>query len=239
MHWAKADKYAHKHTFRCNLQTSRLLRRVEKPKSADSGLRMSIMWLHYSRGQSRCIYDKRRSSSRGRHRGSHWPNAVISTLRGSNSGILHYRRKSLQEAIIGHCLGSWSFELHNLYSANNSDFFPLFFHLKRINNILFETDKAKRVKCAEGQGVGKNWPSPSCFQSKVLAVCPDNQTKTFLISLCWLFSQEVVFWDKVWKSILAVLNGAAQIPSSVNSSKCILIGQGLCDSGEVLHKTPL
>lgn len=71
--------------------------------------------------------------------------------------------------------------------------FFLFFSWTECLHILFETDKAKKVKCAKGQGVGKNWTSPSCLQSKVLAVCPDNQTKTFLISLCWLFFAVSIF----------------------------------------------
>lgn len=212
MYWPKAHKHAHKHTFHCNVQTSCLLLRAEKPEAADSGLRMSIMGLHCSGGQSHCIYLQTRIKFPGET-----PQDQTQSSAHFKAGTLAFviiLEKAYVEAIIGDCFRSWSVKLHNLESANNTVLLPECLH------ILFETEKAKGVKCAEGQGLGKNCTSPPCLQSKLLAVCLGNQTKTFLISLCWLFSQEVFFWDKVWKTLLPVLNGAVHIPASVtNSSK--------------------
>lgn len=162
----------HTNTFHCSLQTLCLLWRGLKPKSADSGLRMSIMGLRCSGGtipphlwQTHLMFQ------------GETPPEPLTKHSHQTLILLQYFRKGLR------VLDLW--KLRNCKSVNNICFFVSVytFYSRQIkpkgSNVL-------RVLFLERIAL----LSVSPTQSNVLAACPDNQTKIFLISVCWLFVGE-------------------------------------------------
>lgn len=97
------------------------------------------------------------------------------------------------EAIIGDCKS---------YITASLQIKLFFFSEKECLQILFETDKARRLKCAQGRVLGKNCTFPLHVSNLMCWLCAQITRQKHFGSLYDDFLQERIFlrYAKVWKT---------------------------------------